>query len=195
MQLTPRLRTAVNRACFLHRKQLRKSGRCLPYIVHPFSVALLLSGYTNDEDIIIAALLHDVLEDCSGYGTKKMAQEFGSRVTHIVEELSHDPKLVKRKGMKRSWQERKDTYLAHLEYASKEALVICCADKIHNLLSMADAYRIEGDRMWRYFHSPPDKRFWFYDQVHIIMKRRLQSPLVVLLGKTIRSVKKALGEC
>ncbi len=64
--LTQRLREAINMACRLHPNQVRKADEGLPYISRPFSVAWILSSYTDDEDTIIAGLLHDILEDVPG---------------------------------------------------------------------------------------------------------------------------------
>ncbi|MEK7182016.1 MAG: HD domain-containing protein, partial [Patescibacteria group bacterium] len=62
MFLTPQIDKAIQRATVLHHGQERK-GTGAPYIVHPYAVAFLLAHYTDDEDVIIAGLLHDVLED------------------------------------------------------------------------------------------------------------------------------------
>jgi (p)ppGpp synthase/HD superfamily hydrolase len=66
MRLTPKIQKAINIAAEKHLRQKRKStGR--PFIIHPFSVGFILSEFTNDEDIIAAGLLHDILEDVRGY--------------------------------------------------------------------------------------------------------------------------------
>ena len=76
---TSHIQKAINKAADLHRGQIRK-GDGLPYIVHPFSVALILLKYTNDEDIIAAGLLHDVLEDVEGYEYEDLKRNFTKKI-------------------------------------------------------------------------------------------------------------------
>ena len=139
MKLTPKIQKAINRAAELHRKQIRK-GDGLPYIVHPFSVAWILSDYTTDEDIIVAGLLHDVLEDVRGYNYEDLKRDFGEKIAKIVREVSEEKENLG----KNNWKERKRKYLQHLKTANFEAKMICAADKIHNLSSLIEAYRKLG---------------------------------------------------
>ncbi len=128
MQLTPRLQSAIDLAARQHDGQKRK-GFDLPYIVHPFSVALIVGEYLSEEDALIAALLHDVLEDTKNYSAADLSRDYGPHVRRLVEELSEDKALP--------WRERKDQHLNHLRSASETALIITAADKIHNLASLA----------------------------------------------------------
>ncbi len=126
MKLTPKIQKAINKAAELHKNQTRK-GIELPYIVHPFSVAMIILGYTNDENIIAAGLLHDVLEDAKDYNFKDLKKDFGEKIATIVKEVSQDGPNLGREN----WQERKESYLRHLRSASYEALMICAAGKVH----------------------------------------------------------------
>lgn len=73
MRLTSKIEKAINFAAQKHLGQIRK-GDGLPYIVHPFGVAWILSGYSTDEDVIVAGLLHDVLEDVNGLLFRRPAE-------------------------------------------------------------------------------------------------------------------------
>lgn len=83
--LTLRLRAAINIARRLHLNQARNADEGLPYISHPFSVAWILSSYTDDEDTVIAGLLHDILEDVPGYYYNDLQKDFGTEVGILSE--------------------------------------------------------------------------------------------------------------
>lgn len=125
--LSPRLMQAMNTAAVSHRDHVRK-GSGIPYIAHLYAVMHLVSQVTEDEDVLIAALLHDTLEDVPDiYPETRMRAEFGGRVTDIVLGLTKDDSLP-------DWQARADAYLQHLaQHAPDESVLIACADKLHNL--------------------------------------------------------------
>jgi len=102
----------------------------VPYIVHPVEVAMILDKYTDDEDVICAGLLHDVLEDVVGYSRANLAQEFGERVAQIVQEVSEDKDPNVPEDAKATWRERKEKYLAGLRQDSEEAILVCAAEKM-----------------------------------------------------------------
>ena len=139
MNITYRINQALNVAAIAHAKQLRK-GSSTPYIVHPFAVATIVSNYTDNEDAIIAALLHDVLEDASDvYPEAKMLQDFGSRVVEIVNNVSE--KKLNSNGEEKPWKERKTKYQEHLSQTNDDmSILVTTADKIHNLISMTADY-------------------------------------------------------
>ncbi len=170
MKLTPKIQKAINIATKLHQGQMRKAGE-LPYIVHPFSVAWILSEYTDDEDVIAAAFLHDVLEDVPGYYAEDMTRDFGERVTKIVQGVSEDKDPNTEEEA--PWLERKEKYLIRLNAAGDESVMISAADKIHNLTAMYDAYKEIGPALWDRFNAPSDKKIWFYKEVFKIVERRL----------------------
>ena len=170
---TSYIQKAINKAADLHRGQIRK-GDGLPYIVHPFSVALILSNYTDDEDIIIAGLLHDVLEDVENYNFEDLKKEFGEKIATIVREVSEEREDLG----KENWQERKQQYLQNLENASFEAMMVCCADKIHNLISLIEAYNKQGKKVFENFNAPIEKKIEFYGKVLEVLKGRLDNEIV-----------------
>ena len=122
MNFTPKINHALIRAAVLHREQTRKDAD-VPYIVHPVGVAMILDKYTDDEDVICAGFLHDVLEDVAGYSRANLAQEFGERVAQIVQEVSEDKDPNMPEDAKATWRERKEKYLADLRQDSEEALL------------------------------------------------------------------------
>ena len=110
-----------------HSGQTRK-GSEVPYVLHPIHAALILSKCDAAEDVIVATLLHDVVEDCEGWDLERMESEFGPRVRSIIAEVTEDKTL--------SWEERKQAAIDHVPHLSPEALLVKGADKLHNLSSL-----------------------------------------------------------
>src|SRR3989344_2450091 len=174
MNFTLNIQKAINLAALKHKDQKRKSDG-LPYIVHLFSVMLILSQHTDNEDVLVAALLHDSLED-TDYTPQELEQDFGPGVLKIVLEVT-EPKKAE-DGSKLPWRTSKDAYFAGLEKASKEALMVAAADKIHNMNSISKAYLEQGDPLWLKFSSPKEQQLWFYEQSFDIIKSKLNHPIL-----------------
>ncbi len=193
MELTSKLQKAIDFAARLHLGQVRKGDNALPYVSHPFSVAWILSGFTEDEDIVVAGLLHDVLEDVEGYDYADLERDFGARIALIVKDVSEDRDPENLSGdMRASWEARKDRYLKSLAESGQEALIVAAADKIHNLRSMIRSYEKEGEAIWEKFNSPPDKKLWFYNEVLKILDSRLESPIVEEFRNTYEEAEKVI---
>lgn len=194
LPLTRRLREAINIACKLHLNQVRKADENLPYISHPFSVAWILSSYTDDEDTIIAGLLHDVLEDVPGYYYDDLQKDFGTAVAGIVREMSEDkdPNLAGDDAA--TWVYRKEKYLEGLQHHSEKALMVCAADKIHNLQAMIESHKKQGDSLWDKFNAPADRKIWFYEEILKILQRRLNNDIVRDYEKELQRMRACVGE-
>src|SRR4030066_162999 len=180
LTFTPKIQKAIVRSTQLHWNQTRK-GDGLPYIIHPYSVAFIVSRYTKDEDTVVAAFLHDVLEDVKKeeYNDKQMIKEFGQNVLNIVKGVSEEKDAsITKKEEKATWEERKRKYLERLRHDSEGSLIVCAADKIHNLQSMIDAYKVQGDKLFSKFNSPATKKLWFYGEVLKVLKEKLNNKIV-----------------
>ena len=91
--LTPRLQQAIIQAATSHDGHYRK-GSTKPYVTHVVSVMLIASEYTDDEDILVACLLHDIMEDRPDtYSFDQMAADFGPRVVDLVQGVTKDSTL------------------------------------------------------------------------------------------------------
>jgi (p)ppGpp synthase/HD superfamily hydrolase len=179
MQLSPLVQKAIIAAAALHTRQKRK-GDGFPFVVHPYSVAIILSNYTDNEEVLAAGLLHDVLEEAKGYTEENLEADFGRNVFEIVKEASEDRvSEEKDEDRKASWQARKEKYLENLKNDSQEALMVVCADKIHNLRSMMSAYKSQGEEFWDKFNAPKDKILWYYQQVLLVLENRLSNEIVL----------------
>lgn len=122
---------AVTFAAEKHKSQLRKNAEATPYINHPLAVAELLAreGHVDDISVLVAAVLHDTLED-----TKTTREElerlFGAEVDGVVAEVTDDKSLLK--------EERKRRQIDHATGLSKRAKLVKLADKICNVRDVAD---------------------------------------------------------
>jgi GTP pyrophosphokinase len=157
VKLGPRFLRAFVFAAEKHRGQTRKASS-IPYIAHVIGVASLALEYGGDEDVAIAALLHDVVEDCGGLPMlKEVKRKFGSRVAKIVEGCTDsftDPKPP--------WRERKENYIQHLKSADADTRLVSAADKLNNVRSILSDYREIGESIWARFNGGRDGTLWYY---------------------------------
>lgn len=131
-----------------------RKGTKVPYITHPMETAVIVSGFTDDEEVIAAALLHDVMED-AGITGKELEQRFGARVSRLVAEESEDKS--------KSWLERKGATIQKLRSASWESKVLALGDKLSNMRSTARDYLVIGDAIWQRFNEKDKKKHaWYY---------------------------------
>ena len=121
-------------------------------------VASLVLEFGGDEDMAIAALLHDVVEDCGGVAMlKEVRRRFGPRVAKIVDgctDSDTDPKPP--------WRERKESYLRHLKKANGETRLVSAADKLNNVRSILSDYREVGESIWARFNGGREGTLWYY---------------------------------
>lgn len=151
-----KLHEAIQFACVAHEGQMRK-GTKIPYIVHPFEVAQILTDAGAEEDVIIAGLLHDTLED-TGTSKEELEQRFGKRVRMLVEDCTQE------EG--KSWEERKQNYVNYLETkATLDNLMISCADKLANLRSTKANYLQEGEAVWNRFNRGKQHHCWYFSKL------------------------------
>lgn len=192
MQFTSRIHRAMVMAAQLHRGQRRKTDD-IPYVSHPYAVAWIVSHYTDDEDIIIAALFHDVLEDVSGYSIQQMTEDFGARVSSLVQQVTEPEKRpdMTADEERETWEVRKKNFLNHLCQATPEALMIVAADKMHNMVSMVEAYRRMGEEVWQKFNAPIERRQWFHGEVVGIVQSKLQGELPKRLAEAYQAANRA----
>lgn len=169
--ITEKVERALRASAQLHREQVRKDEKATPYIAHPVAVAWIISEYTNDEDTICGALLHDVLEDVPGYGEARMREDFGDRVTEIVKGVSEEKDPNEPVENHLPWKERKVRYLENLKGSGDESVLVSLGDKIHNtsgLLELMDQEIFFREK----FGSSMDERLWFTRSVADIGKER-----------------------
>ena len=157
IRLGPRFLKAFLFAAEKHAGQVRKASTT-PYIAHLMGVASLVLEFGGDQDMAIAALLHDVVEDCGGAPMlKEVRRRFGSRVAKIVDgctDSDTEPKPP--------WRERKDSYIRHLRDADEETRLVSAADKLNNVRSILSDYRAVGEPVWDRFNGGREGTLWYY---------------------------------
>jgi (p)ppGpp synthase/HD superfamily hydrolase len=180
IHLGRRFEQALLFAARKHAGQHRK-GTTVPYVAHLLSVAGLVLEAGGDEDLAIAALLHDVVEDCGGAPMlEEVRRRFGQRVAHVVDgctDTDLDPKPP--------WRKRKEDYIAHLRTADADTRLVSAADKLHNVRSIVAAYREIGDRVWERFHGKRDGTLWYYRALLDEFRRKKTSPLIRELERAV----------
>jgi (p)ppGpp synthase/HD superfamily hydrolase len=157
VKLGPRFLRAFLFAAEKHAGQTRKAST-IPYIAHLMGVASLALEFGGDEDMAIAALLHDVVEDCGGAPMlTEVRRRFGKRVAKIVDGCTDSDT-----NPKPPWRERKETYIRHLRRADAETRLVSAADKLNNIRSILSDYREVGEAIWTRFNGGRDGTLWYY---------------------------------
>lgn len=153
-----------------HDQQVRKGTR-LPYLTHPANVAVILTRYGCREDVVVAGILHDVVEDCVREGmTRVMLEErigrkFGSSVLATV--LGVTERRTDDDGIDLSWEDRKEDYLQRLSLANDDALWVCAADTLHNANTILSDLRRTAfpETVWGRFSAGRDGTVRWYRRV------------------------------
>lgn len=154
----------------LHPEGHVRKGSRVPYITHPANVALILARYGCDDDTIVGAILHDVIEDCHdhsrGHHERQISEKFGPRVLRIVLDVTHTTHDAD--GHALSSEEKKIVYLEHLAAASDEARWVSAADKLHNARAiLADLARASDPSIvWDRFNVGRDASIDWYRRVY-----------------------------
>ncbi|MCC6889504.1 MAG: HD domain-containing protein [Hyphomicrobiales bacterium] len=164
MALTERFDRALLYATHVHGGQVRK-GTTTPYVAHLLAVAATVLEYGGDEDLAIAGLLHDCVEDQGGQARlDDVRHRFGTRVAHIVKACSDSLANTAKGEAKAHWRQRKEAYLAHLQNADPDILLVSLADKVHNARSILRDLRKDeiGEAIWARFSQPKEATLWYY---------------------------------
>ncbi|MFZ5477780.1 MAG: HD domain-containing protein [Myxococcota bacterium] len=154
-----RLDDAVAFALDAFRDRVRKGTR-VPYVTHLLTVMSTVGEYGGDEDQLIAAVLHDWLEDVEGADARELEARWGPRVARLVSALSDSSTHPKP-----PWKERKLAYLAALRDEPAELKLISAADKLHNCACIRRDLADVGPTVWSRFTGGRDGTLWYYGAV------------------------------
>jgi (p)ppGpp synthase/HD superfamily hydrolase len=185
-----RYEAALSLAARAHRHQLRKGGD-VPYIVHPVHVSVILIRHGFGEDVIIAGLLHDVVED-QDVPLSQIEAQFGPAVAEMVGALTER----KREGTaQRPWETRKREALQQIGRASQGAVAVKAADALHATRTTAADLRRQGSTLWAVFGRGPALSSWYYHQIATIVGKRLAGhPLAEELARAVADLDAAIAE-
>ena len=176
-----RTESALRLALQAHATQTRKTDGS-PYVIHPIMVAHLLTEHSAREDVIVAALLHDVLEDTSVTPAEVLAVG-GEEVLKIVEAVSENKEL--------SWEERKEAYVHTVVQGGESVWLVSIADKIHNAESLLDHITSVGEEAWSVFNRGKESKIWFETLLHTELSKVWQHPLLDRYGALINTLQKS----
>ncbi|MDD2376998.1 MAG: HD domain-containing protein [Clostridia bacterium] len=149
---------AINFATIAHDGQIRKSNG-IPKITHLYGVAMLILQFGYSEELAIAGLLHDVVEDCKGYSLETIKDKFGKDVADYVFDVTEMDKSL-------SWKERKLHHIEYMKTACIDSKVLCAADKIHNLHSLYEDLQKQGENIWNKFNATKQETLWYYTEMY-----------------------------
>lgn len=184
-----RYEAALSLAARAHHDQVRKAGGD-PYVVHVVAVSIILIRHGFSEDVAIAGLLHDVVED-QNVRLAVIDAEFGSDVAEMVDVLTER----KREGdVDRPWEMRKRESLERLRGASLETVAVKAADTLHNARSVALGLRRQGPSIWCSFNRGAAETLWYYRSVAAIGRERMgPHPLVDELEAAISRLESSVA--
>lgn len=151
MIYTFKIKKAIAFAVQVHEidsKQKRK-GKDIPYVTHPLGVGIILARAGADEDVIVAGILHDTIEDSipeKKVSRDVLVREFGENVASLVMSVSEASKEL-------SWEERKKEALAHIKTFSHDSLLVKSADILSNVTELVDDYEKDGEKVFDRFNA------------------------------------------
>jgi (p)ppGpp synthase/HD superfamily hydrolase len=188
--LTDRFSEALTYAEKLHRTQTRK-GNDIPYVAHLLAVAATVLEWGGDEDVAIAALLHDAVEDQGGEQTAEVIRAcFGDRVADIVlactDSHSADP------SKKEPWELRKRHHLESLATANADVALVTAADKLHNLTAMIRDVRRDGPGTLDRFNRP-ELLVWYYTAIADALAHHSASAPVNEIREATAALQQGIG--
>ena len=165
IRLGPRFLRAFQFAAEKHSGQTRKASS-IPYITHLMGVASLVLEAGGDGDLAIAALLHDVVEDCGGVPMlKEVRRRFGKRVAEVVDGCTDTYEIPKP-----AWRDRKQSYIRRLRKESADTRLVSAADKLNNIRSILSDYRILGESVWARFNGGREGTLWYYRTLRDVLR-------------------------
>jgi len=165
-----------------HKGQTRKLGGA-PYIAHILDVArILLAEPGVSEDVVIAGILHDTLED-THYTAEQLEKDFDPSVLELVlfaTEPEKGPETT-RKEKTQTWRARKAHTIEACAHASGDQLLVLIADKLSNLASLQEELRLHGDAIWTSFNASKQDTAWHHRSLRSAVADKLQDTRILRL--------------
>lgn len=193
MVYTPKVRDAINFAIRIHEldQKQKRTGKDVPYLVHPFGVGLILLGAGADEDVVVAGILHDTIEDSTEANRvtpDHIRERFGPRVADIVFEVTLETASL-------SWEDRKQHVLHTVRSYSHDALLVHAAGLINTAAELADDYAREGVRIFDHYPvTGTELMIHGIENIEIMLENWPENPLAADLIATRALIRKILRE-
>lgn len=154
---------AVTFAVQAHAGMIRKASRQL-YILHPLEAAVIVGSMTDDQEVLSASVLHDVVED-AGVSLVEIQEKFGDRVMNLVASETE----YKRAYLPAAdtWQTRKSEAIELLRTSGDLGVkMLYLGDKLSNLRSIYQGVKCQGAAFWQFFNQKdPEKHHWYYRSI------------------------------
>lgn len=186
--VAPRFIEALGYAARLHAKQLRKRTE-RPYVGHLLSVTSIVIEYGGDEEMAIAALLHDAVEDQGGLPRlREIRKKFGTRVARIVDGCTDsytEPKPP--------WRERKFAYIERVAGEPNDVRLVSAADKLSNVRETIHDLRVHGDAVFEKFHGKKEGTLWYYRALVGVFRKAGTNALIDELDRAVTELESLAG--
>ena len=171
---------------------MRRKKSDAPYILHPMEAAVIVGTMTDDQNLIAAAALHDVVED-AGITIQEIEEKFGKRVRELVESETED----KRADLppESTWRIRKEESLEVIKNTEDiGVLMVWLGDKLANMRAIYRDFKTEGVQMWQRFNQKDaNEQAWYYRSI-VRMTARLSDTSAWLEYKTLTELVFGKGE-
>lgn len=186
--VAPRFIEALGYAARLHAKQVRKRTE-RPYVGHLLSVTSIVMEYGGDEEMAIAALLHDAVEDQGGLPRlREIRKKFGTRVARIVDGCTDsytEPKPP--------WRERKLAYIERVAGEPNDVRLVSAADKLSNVRETIHDLRVHGDAVFEKFHGKKEGTLWYYRALVDVFRKAGANALIDELDRAVTELESLAG--
>lgn len=189
MKYTQKIQRAIKFSVKTHevyQKQKRK-GKDVAYITHPLTVGLILSLVGADEDVIVAGILHDTIEDSAEHkkvDREMIAERFGEHVAELVMSVTEE-------NPRSPWVERKQLAREHIAEFSHDSLLVKSADILANTAEIVNYHARYGDEVFEWFSASKEQSISHYlMSIQAILNRWTENPLAEDLREVADNLKK-----
>lgn len=177
---------AIEFATKAHKGQVRK-GTKIPYITHPLGVAKILLQNDCLQEIVVAGILHDTVEDAP-VTIEDIRHSFGEKIASLVHGASEPDKSD-------TWENRKRHTIEYLKTAPMDVLLVSIADKLDNIRAIREDYEKLGESLWPRFNRSKEKQSWYYQSLaHVFAERQIDQPFASLAAEFKSEVKRVFRE-
>jgi len=183
MRYTFAIEQAIRAASVLHQDQVRKGLIPYPYITHLIATAMIVSDYLDDEEAIVAALLHDTLSD-TDYTEQEIIEDFGTEVHTIVTSIQEPKDKTK---------ENQKVFFKKLKNAPEKALIVLAGEKIHNMRCIVEEYYDDPSRFVADFGTNLDLRLFYYQELSNALNRKLDNAILAEFNDVFTEYKNFLN--
>lgn len=182
---SPLVRAALAKAREAHAGQIRNGSGGMPYVEHPITVAARLDEQGYRDEVLAAALLHDVIED-SDTTLEELDLLFGAEVAGLVGALTDDESID-------AYRERKVEHRERVAAADGEAMAIYGADKLTNSSTLRACYEKEGELVRDEFKVPLELKLEVWeDDLGLLREKAPELPFLAELEAEITRLRASL---